>query len=57
LSGKSSLQARAILLPIRGAFRDRHKRWAQDAVDAAVSKTNDTVSVFDGFSAACRAED
>ena len=27
--------------PTRGAFRDRHGRWARDAMDAACQKTND----------------
>jgi hypothetical protein len=29
-------------VPIRGAFRGRHGRWVRDAVDVAVSLTNDT---------------
>ena len=35
-SGKSSLQIRPSR-PSRGAYRDRHGRWARDAVDAAAS--------------------
>jgi hypothetical protein len=27
--------------PIRGAFRDRHERWRQDAMDALMRKTSD----------------
>src|SRR5690348_18360329 len=27
--------------PIRGAFRDRHERWRQDAMDALMRKTGD----------------
>jgi hypothetical protein len=30
------------VLSHRGAFRDRHGRWERDAVDVAVSLTNDT---------------
>jgi hypothetical protein len=42
----TSLSA-AIPCPLRGAYRDRHGRWARDAVDAAaagailVARTND----------------
>jgi hypothetical protein len=32
-SGKSPLSPRAIPASSRGAFRDRHERWARDAVD------------------------
>src|SRR3984893_3972321 len=28
--------------PTRGTYRDRHGRWARDAMDAAVSLTSDT---------------
>ena len=31
-----------VLLPSRGALRDRHERWVRDAMDAAVSLTSDT---------------
>jgi len=27
--------------PIRGAFRDRHGRWRQDAMDALMRKTSE----------------
>jgi hypothetical protein len=29
-------------VPMKRAFRDRHERWAQDAVDAGVPLTNGT---------------
>jgi hypothetical protein len=37
-SGKSPLEARAIPHPRRGAYRDRHGRWARDAMDALAAR-------------------
>jgi hypothetical protein len=39
-SGKSPPLVSAVSHPIRGTFRDRHERWAQDAMDAQVLPTN-----------------
>jgi hypothetical protein len=39
-SGKSPLLVSAISRPKRGAYRDRHGRWARDAMDAAAHETN-----------------
>jgi hypothetical protein len=39
--GRNSFIDSHIPCPSRGAFRDRQERWVRDAVDAAVSKTND----------------
>jgi hypothetical protein len=33
-------QITAVSHPIRGTFRDRHERWARDAMDAQVPPTN-----------------
>jgi hypothetical protein len=30
--------------PIRGALRDRHERWARDAMDAIDHETNDFIA-------------
>jgi hypothetical protein len=30
--------------PIRGAFRDRHERWARDAMDAMSHETTETIA-------------
>src|SRR6516164_945735 len=34
----------SVLLPQRGALRDRHERWQRDAMDAACQQTNDNVA-------------
>jgi len=33
--------------PVRGAFRDRHERWARDAMDAGV-REDEALSIADG---------
>jgi hypothetical protein len=30
--------------PVRGTLRDRHERWARDAMDAARHQTNDAIA-------------
>jgi hypothetical protein len=35
-----SRMLRSVLTPFRGAYRDRHGRWVEDAMDALAQLTN-----------------